>query len=224
MPGARCIPGWFTYRRRMLSTEFARVDLDGIRAKLGEPSQAAVDKILDHLDDNCLRFLAHSPFFCLSTSDAQGNCDCSPRGDYPGFVRALDARTLVIPDRLGNRLVDSLRNMLENPHVGMLCFVPGMSETLRINGTAFITDDPGLLAMLEQDHSVPELAIVVQTEEVYLHCGRALLRGGIWDADMQDLAAEVPTSGAIWASMSGLDAEVGDAIDRAVVEGNRVLY
>lgn len=208
----------------MPTTDFARVDLAGIRAKIGEPDQAAIDKILDHLDENCLTFLAHSPFFTLATSDAQGRADCSPRGDYPGFVRALDARTLVIPDRMGNRLADSFRNILQNPHVALLCFVPGMSETLRINGTAYVTDDPSLLAMLEQDHSVPELATVVQTEEVYLHCGRALLRGGIWDAEMQDLADEVPTSGAIWASMSGLDAEVGHAIDAAVTEGNRVLY
>jgi PPOX class probable FMN-dependent enzyme len=208
----------------MLPTDFPPVDLAGIRAKMGEPEQPAIDKILDHLDDNCRRFLAHSPFLALSTADAEGNCDCSPRGDYPGFVRALDARTVVIPDRLGNRLVDSFRNILENPHVGLLCFVPGMSETLRINGSAYITDDPDLLAMLEQDNSVPQLATVVRTEEVYLHCGRALLRGGIWDAEMQDLAAEVPTSGQIWASMSGLDEQVGEAIDRSVAEGNRVLY
>ena len=208
----------------MTSTDFAPVDLAGIRAKIGDPSQAAIDKILDHLDDNCLTFLAHSPFFCLATSDAAGNCDNSPRGDYPGFVRALDRQTLVIPDRLGNRLADSFQNILENPHVGLLCFVPGMSETLRINGTAYVTDDPGLLAMLEQDHSVPELATIVRTEQVYLHCGRALLRGGIWDAEMQDLAAEVPTSGQIWASMSGLEREVGDAIDASVAQGNKVLY
>ena len=208
----------------MPSTDFAPVDLAGIRSKIGDPSQAAIDKILDHLDDNCLTFLARSPFFCLATSDAAGNCDNSPRGDYPGFVRALDRQTLVIPDRLGNRLADSFQNILENPHVGLLCFVPGMSETLRINGTAYVTDDPGLLSMLEQDHSVPELATIVRTEQVYLHCGRALLRGGIWDAEMQDLAAEVPTSGQIWASMSGLDSEVGDAIDASVAQGNKVLY
>lgn len=208
----------------MRLTDFAPVDLAGIRAKLGDPSPAARAKITDHLDDNCLRFLAHSPFLCLATSDAEGNCDSSPRGDYPGFVRALDPRTLVIPDRLGNRLADSFQNILENPHVGLLCFVPGMSETLRINGTAYITDDERLLSMLEQDHSVPQLATVVRTEQVYLHCGRALLRGGIWDAEMQDLAQEVPTSGQIWASMSGLDSDIGDAIDRAVTEGNRALY
>jgi len=208
----------------MLSTDFARVDLTGIRAALGDPSEAAVDKITDHLDDNCLAFLAHSPFCCLSTSDAAGRCDCSPRGDYPGFVRALDRRTVVIPDRLGNNLADSMRNITENGHVGLLCFVPGMSETLRINGTAYITDDASLLGMLEQDHAVPDLAIVVRTEEVYLHCGRALLRAGLWDPDMQDLAAEVPTAGQIWASTSGLAREIGEVIDEASAEGYRTLY
>jgi PPOX class probable FMN-dependent enzyme len=209
---------------RMLSTDFARVDLTGIRAALGDPSEAAVDKIADHLDDNCLAFLAHSPFCCLSTSDATGRCDCSPRGDYPGFVRALDERTVVIPDRLGNKLADSMRNITDNGHVGLLCFVPGMSETLRINGTAYITDDASLLGMLEQDHAIPDLAIVVRTEEVYLHCGRALLRAGLWDAEMQDLAAEVPTAGQIWASTSGLDRDVADVIDTASAEGYRTLY
>lgn len=208
----------------MLTRDFAPVDLTGIRAALGDPSDAAVEKIADHLDDNCLAFLAHSPFCCLSTSDAAGTCDCSPRGDYPGFVRALDARTLVIPDRLGNKLADSLRNITENGHIGLLCFVPGMIETLRINGTAYVTADASLRAMLEQDHSVPDLAIVVHTEQVYLHCGRALLRGGLWDPEMQDLADEVPTAGQIWASTSGLDSEVGNVIDEASAEGYRTLY
>lgn len=208
----------------MLPTDFAPLDLDGIRAKLGEPDAAATAKILDHLDANCLTFLAHSPFCCVATSDAEGNCDCSPRGDYPGFVRALDARTVVIPDRLGNKLADSFQNILQNGHIGLLCFVPGMIETLRINGTAYVTDDPSLLAMLEQDHVVPQLATVVRTEQVYLHCGRALLRSGLWDADMQDLADEVPSSGRIWASMSGLDGDAAQVIDEASVAGYRALY
>lgn len=208
----------------MLPTEFRSVDLAQIRAKLGEPEAPTTLKITDHLDDNCLAFLAHSPFCCLSTSDTQGNCDCSPRGDYPGFVRAIDSRTVVIPDRLGNKIADSMSNISENPHVGLLCFVPGMTETLRINGTAQVTDDPDLLNMLEQDHSVPDLAIVIRTEQVYLHCGRALLRAGLWDAEMQDLAAQVPSSGQIWASMSGWDASVGDVIDDAMAGAYRKLY
>ena len=208
----------------MLPTEFRSVDLEGIRAKLGHPEPATTQKILDHLDENCLTFLAHSPFLCLATSDADGSCDNSPRGDYPGFVRALDSRTLVIPDRLGNRIADSFQNILDNGHVGLICFVPGMIETLRINGTAYVTDDPALMPMLEQDHTVPELAIVIRTEQVYLHCGRALLRGGLWDAEMQDLAEAVPTSGQIWASMSGWDDSVAPVIDDAMVSAYRTLY
>lgn len=204
--------------------EYSHVDLAGVRARLGDPDEGTTGKISDHLDENCLRFLAHSPFVCLATSDAEGNCDSSPRGDYPGFVRALDPRTLLIPDRLGNRLADSFRNILQNGHIGLLCFVPGMIETLRINGTAYITDDPRLLGMLEQDHSVPELATVVNIEQAYLHCGRALLRGGLWDAEMQDLAPEVPTSGEIWASMSGLDESMAKVIDDASVTGYQALY
>jgi uncharacterized protein len=208
----------------MLPTEFVRVDLEGIRAKLGEPEPPTKQKITDSLDANCLAFLAHSPFCTLATSDADGNCDNSPRGDYPGFVRAIDSRTVVIPDRLGNKMADSFQNILQNGHVGLLCFVPGMTETLRINGTAYITDDPTLMSMLEQDHVTPHLATVIRTEQVYLHCGRALLRAGLWDADMQDLAAEVPSSGQIWASMSGWDSNVGDAIDDAMVSSYQALY
>ena len=204
--------------------DFPRVDLEGIRSKLGLPDAPTTQKITDFVDDNCLAFLAHSPFCTLATSDAEGNCDSSPRGDYPGFVRALDSRTVVIPDRLGNKMADSFQNILQNGHVALLCFVPGMIETLRINGTAYITDDPTLMLMLEQDHVVPQLAIVVRTEQVYLHCGRALLRSGLWDPDMQDLAAEVPSSGQIWASMSGWEAEVGDVIDDAMTDGYRALY
>jgi PPOX class probable FMN-dependent enzyme len=203
---------------------FPAVDMAYLRSVLGEPDPPTTQKITDHLDDNCLAFLAHSPFCCLSTSDAAGNCDCSPRGDYPGFVRALDAQTLVIPDRLGNKIADSMSNIIDNGHVGLLCFVPGMSETLRVNGTATVTNDPALLRMLEQDHAVPDLAIVIRTEQVYLHCGRALLRAGLWDAEMQDLAAEVPSSGQIWASMSGWDPTVGDVIDDAMTGAYRALY
>ena len=208
----------------MLKTDFAPVDLEGLRAKLGEPEAPTKQKITNFLDENCFAFLAHSPFCTLATSDAEGNMDNSPRGDYPGFVRALDSRTVVIPDRLGNKLADSFENILQNPHVGLLCFVPGMIETLRINGRAYLTDDPDVLARLEQDHVIPPLAIVVETEQVYLHCGRALLRGGLWDPEMQDLAAEVPSSGAIWASMSGWDASVGQLIDDASVAGYQNLY
>lgn len=208
----------------MRSSDFRVLGLEDIRATLGEPEGPSMQKITDRLDENCLRFLAHSPFATLATADAEGRCDSSPRGDYPGFVRALDDRTIVIPDRLGNKIADSMRNIADNGHAALLCFVPGMIETLRINGRAVVTDDPTLLRALEQDHSVPDLAIVVHVEQVYLHCGRALLRGGLWDADMQDLATQVPTSGQIWASTSGWDTAVGDVIDDAMSGAYRALY
>jgi len=205
-------------------TQFRALDETGLRDALGHPEQPTKDKILDYLDRSCLTFLAHSPFCCLSTSDSAGNCDCSPRGDYPGFIRALDERTLVIPDRLGNKLADSFSNILDNGHVGLVCFVPGMIETLRINGTAYITDDPTLMGMLEQDHVVPALATVVRTEQVYLHCGRALLRSRLWDPEMQDLAAAVPSAGTMWAEASGYSAAIGQAIDDASAIGYKTLY
>jgi PPOX class probable FMN-dependent enzyme len=207
-----------------IPTDYPAVDLETIRAKLGEVDAPTVEKITDHLDENCLAFLAHSPFCVLATADADGNCDSSPRGDFPGFVRAIGPRTVVIPDRLGNKLADSFTNIRSNGHVGLLCFVPGMTETLRINGTAYVTDDPGLLGMLEQDHVVPQLAIVVNTEQVYLHCGRALLRAGLWDPEMQDLAGAVPSSGTIWAAMSGYAPEVAEVIDDAMTTGYQALY
>ncbi|MWV48945.1 pyridoxamine 5'-phosphate oxidase family protein [Rathayibacter sp. VKM Ac-2803] len=201
-----------------------RLTAADVRASLGDPEPPTSAKILDRLDRSSRVFLAHSPFLCLATSDSAGNCDCSPRGDHPGFVRALDDRTLAIPDRLGNRLADSFSNILDNGHVGLVCFVPGMSETLRINGTAYVTDDLPLRRMLEQDHVVPELATVVEIDQVYLHCGRALLRSRLWDPEMQDLADEVPSAGTMWAEASGYGAEVAREIDAASVDGYRTLY
>jgi PPOX class probable FMN-dependent enzyme len=205
-------------------TEFRKLDEAGVREHLGFPDAPTSDKILDHLDTSCLSFLAHSPFSVLSTSDAAGTCDASARGDYPGFIRVLDERTIVIPDRLGNKLADSFTNILQNGHVGLVCFVPGMMETLRVNGTAYITDDPELMKMLEQDHVTPTLATVVNIEQVYLHCGRALLRSGLWDPEMQDLAGEVPSAGTMWAEASGYAPEIGKVIDDAMVYSYKILY
>jgi PPOX class probable FMN-dependent enzyme len=207
-----------------VKTEFRQLDEAGLRERLGHPFAGTSDKILDHLDRNALAFLAHSPFLCLATSDGAGHLDCSPRGDYPGFVRVLDERTLALPDRLGNKLADSFLNVLETGRVGLICFVPGMIETLRINGSAYVTDDEELLASLEQDGVTPELATVIRTEEVYLHCGRALVRSGLWDPEMQDLAAELPTSGTFWAEASGLPPEVAALIDDGMAGAYKTLY
>jgi PPOX class probable FMN-dependent enzyme len=155
-------------------------DLAELRALVGEPSELARKKQLDHLDAHCRAFIAHAPFLLLGTADAAGHCDVSPKGDAPGFVLVLDDRHLVIPDRPGNKRLDGMRNLLENPHVGLIFLVPGKEETLRVNGRATITRDPTLLARLEGGGKRPRLAIGVEVEEVFMHCAKAFKRSGLW--------------------------------------------
>ena len=147
----------------------------------GEPSEVARRKELAALDVHARAFIARSPFLLLGTSDAHGRCDVSPKGDAPGFVRVLDDQHLVIPDRPGNRRLDGMRNILINPHVGLIFLVPGNDFTLRVNGRAAITRDPELLRTLEAQGKVPLLAIGVEVEEVFLHCARSFRRGKLWD-------------------------------------------
>ncbi|MER7542540.1 MSMEG_1061 family FMN-dependent PPOX-type flavoprotein [Spirillospora sp. NPDC127506] len=211
-------------------TRFRRLGGAQVRDLLGEPDPETRLKILDHLDRNCRAFIAHAPFCCLATSNGAGEADCSPRGDYPGFARVLDENTLAVPDRLGNKLGDSFTNIVENPHIGMLFFVPGAVETLRVNGRAYVTDDRDLRTMLEQDGVRPQMATVVEVEAAYLHCGRALLRSRLWEPDMKDLADEIPSPGTFWADAAkaagaaeaaGLDAE---RLDRLFEAGYQELY
>src|SRR5437763_16986278 len=120
-----------------LSARYRRVSTAEVRSRLGAPEEMLEGKKLDHVDKHARRFIAHSPFLTLATADAAGRADCSPRGDYPGFVKVLDERTLALPDRPGNQIADSLRNIAENDGVGLLFFVPGMRETLRVTGSAY---------------------------------------------------------------------------------------
>ncbi len=155
--------------------------VDDLRALIGEPSAPALRKQIDHLDDHCRRFIALSPLLFLGSTSATGLCDVSPKGDAPGFARVLDERRLAIPDRSGNRRADTLINILERPQVALLFIIPGMRETLRINGTASLYTDPALLDTLTAQGKPPQLAIVVEAREVFLHCGRALIRSKLWE-------------------------------------------
>src|SRR3954451_8385580 len=147
-----------------------------LRAIVGEPTERAVKKQIDRLDEHCQAIIAASPFMLLGTASAAGWCDVSPKGDAPGFVRVLDERTLAIPDRPGNKRLDSLRNIVENPRVGLLFLVPGKGETRRINGRATIVRDEPLLASLAFEGKPPLLAIVVEVEEAFAHCSKAFIR------------------------------------------------
>ncbi len=195
--------------------------MDEVRARLGDPEAMVEAKIGDHIDRHARRFIAHSPFLTLATADAAGRADCSPRGDYPGFVKVLDERTLALPDRPGNKIADSFRNIAANDGVGLLFFVPGMRETLRVNGSAYVTDDPDVLARMRTEAKAPMLAIVVEVAEVYFHCGRALIRSRLWDPASQALAAELPSAGEIAAEAMNADPEL---LEQLLEDGYRKLY
>jgi PPOX class probable FMN-dependent enzyme len=166
---------------------------DELRDILGYPTERAVQKQLAALDKHCQAFIQRSPFVVLSTSNARGGCDASPKGDRPGFVLVLDEHTLVIPDRPGNRRADSLLNIVDNPHVGLLFLIPGMGETLRVNGSASIVQDEGLLEQLAVDGKKPQVAIVVKVDECFLHCAKALIRSQLWDPERFMPRCEMPS-------------------------------
>ena len=156
-----------------------------LRRTLGYPSERAVGKQRASLDTHCRAFIARSPFLVLGTSNAAGQCDVSPKGDPPGFVHVIDDTHLIIPDRPGNRRLDGLRNILDNPHVAMIFFVPGRGETLRVNGRAWIVEDEELLEPLAVEGKRPRYGIGVEIEEVFLHCPRASMRACLWSSERQ---------------------------------------
>jgi hypothetical protein len=168
---------------------FTPIDERRLRELLGYPVPKVANKIRTALGELETRFIAHSPFLVMSTSDAQGSPDASPRGDAPGFVKVLDKHTIAVPNRLGNNLADSFSNILQNPGIGLLFFVPGVRETLRVNGKAMIVDDVELLERLAANGKRPAVATVVTITDVYLHCGKSLIRSGLWDSSMQQFGA-----------------------------------
>ena len=158
-----------------------------------QPSALVIAKAIDHLDVHCRAFLALSPFMTLGTQSADGQGDVSPRGDQPGFALVLDDRTLAFPDRPGNNRLDSLRNIVASPGVGLLFFIPGFEETLRINGNAHLSTDPDLLARMMVDGKPPRCAIVVELGEAYLHCAKSIKRSRLWDKDAQVPRERLPS-------------------------------
>jgi PPOX class probable FMN-dependent enzyme len=145
-----------------------------------EPFERSIRKQLDRLDEHCRAFIAASPLLVIGT-EAGGMADCSPRGDVPGFVQVSDYKTLLIPDRRGNNRLDTLRNIVRNPRVGLLFLVPGVNETFRVNGLAVVSRDPVLLGRFEVQGKQPRTVIVVEVKEAYVHCSRALVRSDLWN-------------------------------------------
>lgn len=176
------------------------------------PDSLATRCVLAGLDKHHRAFIALSPFLVLASVDAHGMPDVSPRGDLPGFVAVLDEHTLVLPDRPGNKKLVTLSNIVENPHVALIFFVPGRIESLRVTGTAQITTDPTLLASLEVQGKKPRSGLVVRVEQAWLHCGKALVRSRLWESEAHVAPEALPTLGQMLADqIAGLDAAVADA-------------
>lgn len=168
-----------------------------LRALIGAPTELVCAKIADRLNDLTRQYVERSPFVLVATSGPDGTCDLSPRGDPAGFVRILDDRTLLLPERPGNRIADTLTNIVANPHVGLLFLVPGATETFRVNGRATLTTDAALLAPSAVEGRAPRLGIIVDIDQAYTQCSKAVLRADLWDPDRFTSQAELPSNGEI---------------------------
>ena len=177
--------------------------LEQVYAINGVPSTAILEKHTSYLTPLLEQFIMNAPFFMIATSDAEGNIDVSPKGDPASSVKILDRRTLAIPDRPGNRRVDGHRNILENPHIGLIFVIPNVEETVRVNGGAFLTDDPELLESMQIQGKTPKLATVVEIDEVYVHCSRSFLRAGLWKTETWPDPDTIPTISAMAAEQKG---------------------
>lgn len=173
-----------------------------LRQLLGQPSERAVAKELDHLDQHCQTFIARSPFLLISSSNAAGHLDISPKGDPAGFVRVLDDRTIAIPDRKGNRRADTFNNVIENPQVGLYFLVPGYQESLRVTGTARVVRDSWLLESMAERGVVPALALVVAVRDAFYHCAKCVIRSGLWDPQNWGDVSGMPTLGKVLADQT----------------------
>ena len=184
-------------------------DEQQLRATIGKPAPLVAAKIADRLNHLTRQFVERSPFVCVATSAPDGGLDVSPRGDPAGFVRILDERTLLIPDRPGNRIADTLTNLLVDSRIALLFLIPGVGETFRVNGRAAIVDDPELLQESAVGGRVPKLGILVSIEEAYTQCPKALIRSELWNPERHIDSAELPTSGDILKAVADptLDAE-----------------
>jgi PPOX class probable FMN-dependent enzyme len=186
----------------MMATTRAITDEAQLREIIGEPTPLVVTKLADRLNDLTRQFIERSPFVCVGTSTPDGGLDVSPRGDPAGFVRILDERTLLVPDRPGNRIADTLTNLLVDPRIALLFLIPGVGDTFRVNGTAEIIDDPQLLAESTVDGKPPRLGLLIAVQECYTQCPKAMIRSELWNPERHIDRSVLPSSGAIFRSLN----------------------
>lgn len=186
--------------------------------KTPEPDAGSIRKEMKTLDGHCRAFIARSPFVLIGSSDGKGNADVTPKGDRPGFAAILDDSTIAIPDRPGNNRLDTLENIITNPAVGLLFLIPGMNETLRVNGEARITVDATLRERLAVDGKPPLSVVVVTVKAAYMHCAKAFMRSQLWRHESWPDRASMPTLGEILRDQLALDQTV-EQTDRWLDDG-----
>ena len=183
-------------------------DESDLRAVIGSPTPLVAGKVVDRLNPLTQQFIERSPFVCVATGRPDGGLDVSPRGDPAGFVRILDERTLLIPDRPGNRIADTLTNILADPRIALLFLIPGVGDSFRVNGRAVVTDDAELLADSAVDGKAPRLGILVTVEEAYTQCSKALIRSDLWNPERHIDRSDLPSNGEILRSISDPELDV----------------
>lgn len=212
------------------SASLSPVLLDGaaaralVEATYPKPSAVVIAKDIGHIDAHLKRFIETAPFYCMATADAEGNQDVTPRGDPPGTFKVLGPKTLALPDRPGNNRLDALRNLVENPHIGLLFMIPGVEETVRINGTARLSVDPELLTSMAVEGNLPRSAIVVEVSEAFLHCAKAFKRAKLWDPTAQVPRASLPSLGTMLADHVKMTPEQKQHADERIELSYRTLW
>ena len=187
-----------------------------LEALYGEKMPAAVVKEIDHINGSYRKLIEKAPFVAVATAGPEG-LDCSPKGDAPGFVRVLDDKTLAIPDRPGNNRIDGFRNIVRDPRIALLFLIPGVGETLRVNGRAAISIDPELMANFAVNGKLPRCVLIVHIDSIYFHCSKAIVRSKLWDEKTKVDRASLPSTGSIIAELSQ-GRLGGEAYDRELPE------
>ena len=195
-----------------------------LREIMGYPSEIVTRKTINHIDEHCKSFIEKSPFITIATSDLNGNFDVSPKGDPAGFVKILSDKLLAIPDRPGNRKADTLRNILQNPNIGLIFLIPGIKETLRVNGEAKIVRDEKVLEQLSCQGKTPSFAIIVQVKEAFMHCAKCMIRSNLWGSLDDTQERSVPTLGKVLVDHGKLEISYEELDDRIKNDEKTNLY
>jgi hypothetical protein len=194
--------------------------IEELRSFYRHPRNSSVDKEHASMNGHDRSFIAHAPLMILATSDADGHCDASPKGGPPGFVSVLDDGRVAIPDLSGNNRLDSMQNLLANPGVGLLFLIPGIDETLRVNGRALLSTEPDVLAGCAILDVVPKVAIAVEVEQVYLHCAKALRRGSVWQPEAWPGSGDMPSAARMLRDQVSPEVDV-DVVAQSLEDGYR---